>query len=432
MKNRLKTLLSLLLSMVVLSLIVIQPVFAIDQSLIETTNIGSELSSISDVVNIDCQKVADTFFNRYYGYFYGNEKKEDLEKIYDTYFTNDILKQYLSLTMYSSKEDFKANNGVSDFSVQALLLEYDVKDSLIWCKYLVAVEFKYQNCEKCSGITRTAQIVFDKSSDNIKIIDCYINDIININIRGDIENIGFTNIWENSSTSKYYLDEAKVSKMKYLNEISSMNSYSNSSKVTIESRGITDLQRQNMATYAINNCDVQYPQSGNSNYASYVDFYLLGGFDCTNFASHCLLAGGAIPVDTGGNGISSTGWYFRNSNNRSSSWSGVDYFYNFLINNSGNGPKGEHRAFTYNCPQNYLTCKIGDFIQINYENDTVYNHTTIVTSIANVSNYSLCPRITSRSGYNSGYSANNNVLITDTGYINSNYSRRVIHITSIS
>ena len=172
--------------MVVLSLIVIQPVFAIDQSLIETTNIGSELSSISDVVNIDCQKVADTFFNRYYGYFYGNEKKEDLEKIYDTYFTNDILKQYLSLTMYSSKEDFKANNGVSDFSVQALLLEYDVKDSLIWCKYLVAVEFKYQNCEKCSGITRTAQIVFDKSSDNIKIIDCYINDIININIRGDI------------------------------------------------------------------------------------------------------------------------------------------------------------------------------------------------------------------------------------------------------
>lgn len=44
--------------------------------------------------------------------------------------------------------------------------------------------------------------------------------------------------------------------------------------------------------------------------------------------------------DTGNSGISSTGWYFRSINNRSSSWSGVVNLYSFLTTNTTNTTKG--------------------------------------------------------------------------------------------
>lgn len=426
MEKSIKRIISLLFMLIIGSSLMMQSVAATDEHSI-TSDMSNEYTNNDTIIESKCQKVAEDFFEKYYGYYYGNENKESLEKIYDTYFESNELKEYLSLTIYSSKN---GRDDVTDFFTEVSPIEYNMNNSLIWVKCLVTVKFKYTDCETYSGITRTAQLVIDTSDDEYKINDCYINDISNIEIRGDIENIGFSDVWEDKSVSKQYVDKAKARNPKNSAKISSTNNYSNL-ELMAEDRGITTVQRQKIATYAINNCDVSYPQSGNSNYTSYVDFVSLGGFDCTNFASHCLLAGGAIPVDTGGNGISSTGWYFRNINNRSSSWSGVDYFYNFLVNNSGSGPKGEHRSFAYNCPQNYLTCSLGDFIQINYENDTTYNHTTIVTSIAQISDYAVCPRITSRTGYNSGYSANNNVLITDTSYINVNYSRRVIHITSM-
>ncbi|WP_281170123.1 amidase domain-containing protein [Paenibacillus pinihumi] len=63
-----------------------------------------------------------------------------------------------------------------------------------------------------------------------------------------------------------------------------------------------------------------------------------GNWDCTNFVSHALLAGGAVVYDTNGTGISSTGWYYRRLSNRSSSFSGVPNLHNFLVNNTTKGP----------------------------------------------------------------------------------------------
>ena len=68
---------------------------------------------------------------------------------------------------------------------------------------------------------------------------------------------------------------------------------------------------------------------------AYYDFSELGG-DCTNFASQCLYAGSGVMDHT-----PTFGWYYISGNQKSPSWSGVPYFYNFLTRkDSRPGPFG--------------------------------------------------------------------------------------------
>ncbi len=65
---------------------------------------------------------------------------------------------------------------------------------------------------------------------------------------------------------------------------------------------------------------------------AYYDFEAIGG-DCTNFASQCLHAGAGVM-----NFTPIMGWYYRSASDRTASWSGVQYLYNFLVNNRSVGP----------------------------------------------------------------------------------------------
>ena len=60
---------------------------------------------------------------------------------------------------------------------------------------------------------------------------------------------------------------------------------------------------------------------------AFLDFQELGG-DCTNYASQCIFAGAGIM-----NYTPVYGWYYINGNNRTASWTGVVYLYNFLTQN---------------------------------------------------------------------------------------------------
>lgn len=77
----------------------------------------------------------------------------------------------------------------------------------------------------------------------------------------------------------------------------------------------------------------------------YYDFSKIkNNYDCTNFVSHALLAGGAKPYKpSGATGIIGTGWYYTNLDNRSSSWSGVSYLYSFLTSNRKKDQVVQHR-----------------------------------------------------------------------------------------
>ena len=98
----------------------------------------------------------------------------------------------------------------------------------------------------------------------------------------------------------------------------------------------------------------------------YYDFSKIGG-DCTNFASQTLFAGSKIM-----NHIPILGWYYLSPTDRTASWTGVEYFNKFIINNTDIGPFGENSKIN--------NIELGDFIQLK-NNAEPYHHTLIVTKI---------------------------------------------------
>ena len=57
----------------------------------------------------------------------------------------------------------------------------------------------------------------------------------------------------------------------------------------------------------------------------YYNYDSLGG-DCTNFISQCIYAGSGVM-----NYTKTYGWYYNNANDKSPSWTGVDFLYNFFV-----------------------------------------------------------------------------------------------------
>ena len=70
---------------------------------------------------------------------------------------------------------------------------------------------------------------------------------------------------------------------------------------------------------------------------AYYNFDRLGG-DCTNFASQCLFAGLGVM-----NGTPDIGWYYRALSDRAAAWTGVEYFYRFLLANANGSGGGRRR-----------------------------------------------------------------------------------------
>ncbi len=98
----------------------------------------------------------------------------------------------------------------------------------------------------------------------------------------------------------------------------------------------------------------------------YYDYNNIGG-DCTNYASQCVYAGCDVM-----NYNKNIGWYYKNANDKSPSWTGVSFFYDFMVNNNGIGPYGEEEDL-----QNLM---VGDIIQLGDYSDVFY-HTLVLTKI---------------------------------------------------
>lgn len=99
----------------------------------------------------------------------------------------------------------------------------------------------------------------------------------------------------------------------------------------------------------------------------YFNFDDLGG-DCTNFVSQCIFAGSNVM-----NYTPTFGWYYISLSDRSPSWTGVNYLYNFLTTNNTKGPFGRLT--------NQQNLMIGDIVQ--FGNSTTFHHSAIVVSIKN-------------------------------------------------
>lgn len=100
---------------------------------------------------------------------------------------------------------------------------------------------------------------------------------------------------------------------------------------------------------------------------AYYNFDALGG-DCTNFASQCLYAGGGVM-----NYRPTFGWFYRSANDRSPSWTGVPFFYNFLTRTDGSpGPLAEETTLE--------RCSPGDFVQLRFGPGR-FGHTPIIVAM---------------------------------------------------
>ena len=99
----------------------------------------------------------------------------------------------------------------------------------------------------------------------------------------------------------------------------------------------------------------------------YYDYENIGG-DCTNFASQCLYAGTGVM-----NFTPDFGWYYVDANNKSPSWTGVEYFYNFMI-------RSEQTPGPFGVQANMSRLLPGDFVQLRLTKE-VFSHTPIIVAI---------------------------------------------------
>ena len=93
------------------------------------------------------------------------------------------------------------------------------------------------------------------------------------------------------------------------------------------------------------------------------NFRGIGG-NCTNFVSQAIYAGSCVM-----NYKPTYGWYYVSLDNRAPSWTGVDFFFNFMTSNTGVGPFGSEVGAD--------ALEVGDVIQLGREGEGFY-HTLLV------------------------------------------------------
>jgi hypothetical protein len=99
----------------------------------------------------------------------------------------------------------------------------------------------------------------------------------------------------------------------------------------------------------------------------YLDYTPFGG-DCTNFASQVLHAGGC-PMNYDQN----NGWFYIDGNNKSPSWTGVNFLYQFLVTNRGRGPVVQEVGMDQ--------LEVGDLLQLSFTGGGVFQHTPVITAL---------------------------------------------------
>ncbi len=123
---------------------------------------------------------------------------------------------------------------------------------------------------------------------------------------------------------------------------------------------INKYNRQKALEYAL-----KYATQKNN---EFFDYTLQGG-NCTNYISQCIYAG-APKMQVGTNG-----WYYFSPTNTSVSWANVEPFFNFITNNTSEGPFAKQSPIEM--------CEVGDVIQLKFNGKQVFSHALFVCDIKN-------------------------------------------------
>lgn len=372
-------------------------------------NANTQSNDISASTLFDkCIKKGNDFL---YDYYHKINMKEDIDA---SKHINDIkLLQYIELKHTIMKNRLvRQNIEVSHSSIDVSYYNHNISDNKIEIIYNVLIKRQYKGCDEVAESMRQVKLEFANVNGFVNITDYFEFTHFDLNVLSIQKNYDSQNSLSinprNKSTYNFEFNDNLIEILEHISTketefFDRLESTSHIKTSEIERTSVSSTARQNMVSYALNNCSRNNPDSGNILYAPYYDFSdISGAYDCTNFTSHCLLAGGTSE---------SPNWYFNSLSSRTPSWSGVNQFYEFIVNNTGIGPQAEERTLAYSCPYSYTNWKTGDIIQIKYSGYGYpdYGHNTIITGSYSPSTYSYTPRITSRTSKNS---YNRNEILT--------------------
>lgn len=303
-----------------------------------------------------------------------------------------------------------------NYNAVAEVLDKEQLNDVIYFKVNVKADWVYEGSTDSSSYAKDVDVLVDKNTG--KIIDYYDMNSFTLAVRGEVDikikKNRLTKELVAASLDKY---ETKISDTKKFVEesVKEDNLKLNAYKMRTARASYSWIDHDAVVQWARANYYKSSPTSGRPGTVSYYDFSQIpGAYDCTNFISHALLSGGARIYDTSN---SSTGWWFWSDGDRSYSWSGVNEFYNFAMNNQTKGPGGYSRIWT----ANYEDWSVGDILQMH--NGSIWRHSTVITGFTMDEGGTTYPRVTGRT---SATSNNNNKDIRETSYYPN--AMRVLHL----
>ena len=379
-----------------------------EEFILSTTGIKED-NSLTLNQKKDLQECYDNATKMLAQFYYSRQKA--LKTDFRDYILYDSLNEYLQkdLLKSCSIRDLSLTNRfwksliAESFSAEFSMIDYAFEDEGISLKIYVRTKMQYPNMETKSEFGDKVELLMWKTEDTYKVADIIFDDIITdspsrmslntwdirknrLNIRKRIDQLNYE--IEDTYTTIREIDRKGAEALLKNDDVS---------LGQLQAPGILkatattySFNRSEMKKYAKRTAPLLKDTSDNKLYKSdhtsargssqapyYYDFSsFTGSYDCTNFVSHVLLAGGAKMKD---NQNPSTGWYFHNMNpsgatSRSYTWSSVTSLGDFLISNTGKGPKGNLVSY-------FNSNSVGDIIQFKYSdyNPTGYGHSTVIT-----------------------------------------------------
>lgn len=330
--------------------------------------------------------------------------------------------------LYLESEELR--NGVigNYFTASCSLNEFEFRSDGLFIKVFVDAEVRYANRPQNYYFSNDVDALIVKENGQLRISDILFYETVMPELPALSTNRWDSRVNPTAVSEKLNQMESEIASSKYMfeNIDEYLAEWQSDAELEIAERNVLkekdpnttiratySFNRSNMVSYARTTAPLKkhtdnrlYKDSnhtvsarGSSQAPYYYDFSSLSNaYDCTNFASHVLLSGGAKIKNNGVSAPNTTnggGWYFNNANppgptSRSESWAGADAFGTFLLYNTGNGPRAVQALYPL---KSHMA--LGDVIQWRYSNYGYpgYGHTTIITAWRSADNY---PLITSR------------------------------------
>ncbi len=361
-----KKTIAIILSIIMIACLTV-PAMAADEDILNDSSVVSSEIDIETIISGISDAITEYYYSKdISGTFVADSPfKSEIA----VYLSDKIdTQQYVTKLYNIDKENYNVDVSLKTYTEMS-------EPNILSFEFQVVTTYNYVGCSFETSSSELVKVLYDCTTD--EIIDLYTPmNYYDEFVRGDQSVTGIS-----SAVEGFDLTSSVIAKQdEIIKQIDSRYAVVNSSEnsdISLSSVARTSsLDSIAIVNWARNNYNKDQPSSGKSS-VPYFDFSEIhGAYDCTNFVSHAVLAGGANINDTGGSGISSTGWYYRNLDNRSSSWSGVNEFYQYLTtNNTYNTAAGISNIYTLNG----AFWGIGNVMQFDFNNDGSYTHSTIIT-----------------------------------------------------